>query len=253
MMKNFLHQHHKKKKVRTLKQRNTGLSNITPMLMTLMFVTFFCMNAFVQAGPSPDKKTAVRLGKARLELWKGIKKNDILKVTRALRQGVHIDYRLTQYRTPLMWAIILEHEKMALWFIERGADVNAQDSYGVTPLMYAGYRGQITVMKRLIEAGASVHIKDKEGATALYWAAGAGQYEAVQLLLKAGANVNVQEKNGNTPLIIALFKRHWDVAGLLLKWGADPTIRNAKGYNAHHIARLYGITLATLPATDGSG
>jgi formylglycine-generating enzyme required for sulfatase activity len=64
------------------------------------------------------------------------------------RTGVATD------RTPLHLA--LKHYGMVRLLIERGADVNAQDRYGLTPLTYAGRRGWIEVCELLQGRGGRV-------------------------------------------------------------------------------------------------
>ncbi|UCF81439.1 MAG: ankyrin repeat domain-containing protein, partial [Acidobacteriota bacterium] len=76
--------------------------------------------------------------------------------------------------------------------IEQGADVNAEDKYGITALMFAAKNGQTEIVKALVDAGADVEAKDKYGVTALMAAASGSHTETVKVLIDAGADANIK-------------------------------------------------------------
>lgn len=55
--------------------------------------------------------------------------------------------------------------------VDKGADVNALDKYGLTALHKANYNGDLILVKYLVNKGANVNIKDKNGETVLHKAA----------------------------------------------------------------------------------
>jgi len=55
---------------------------------------------------------------------------------------------------------------------ERGNDVNAVNTMGLTALMGAANRGSDDIIRFLVEKGAKLDPRDKEGRTALAWAEG---------------------------------------------------------------------------------
>ena len=60
-------------------------------------------------------------------------------------------------------AISSEFDEAAIYYIEHGGDVNAQDNNGATALHYcAAYKNKI-IAKRLTEVGASFEIADRHG------------------------------------------------------------------------------------------
>jgi Ankyrin repeats (3 copies) len=82
-------------------------------------------------------------------------------------------------------------KKIALLLIERGADPNQPDAYGMTPLMWAASHGDSEIAEALLEAGADPHAK----------------------LVKRDKSLLIAD--GLTPLEIALADRHKKTAELL--------------------------------------
>lgn len=140
--------------------------------------------------------------------------------------------------TPLLEAARRGHSDVAAALIKAGANVNAQDPYGVSVLMFASICGSSELMEMLIERGADVNAKDVNGRTALIEAlttendipvsvmksllnagadpnarisgeetalmlAAAGDIEILRMLIEAGADVNAQDENGSTALMRA--------------------------------------------------
>lgn len=73
------------------------------------------------------------------------------------------------------------------WLVERGADVNAPNTYG-TPLCKHARMGNYEICKFLIGHGADVQATDYEGETPLFDAADSGKIDIVKLLLDNGAD-----------------------------------------------------------------
>jgi len=69
--------------------------------------------------------------------------------------------------------------------IHAGANVNAQDRYGVTPLMQAVVGNNTTAVSTLIAAGADPKLKDFRGDTALDLARQLGRTDIQRLLVGA--------------------------------------------------------------------
>jgi cellobiose-specific phosphotransferase system component IIA len=73
------------------------------------------------------------------------------------------------------------------WLVERGADVNIENTYG-TPLFKHALAGDYDICKFLIEHGADVNIAAHAGRTALFHAVSGRNCEIVRLLLAHGAD-----------------------------------------------------------------
>ena len=72
--------------------------------------------------------------------------------------------------------------------LDKGVNVNAKTRYGATALSYACDRANLELVKLLVERGADVNAKDTfYGEVPLGWALGKGNVEIVKLLLDKGA------------------------------------------------------------------
>jgi ankyrin repeat protein len=72
--------------------------------------------------------------------------------------------------TMLMVACSQGHEELTELLLERGANVDHQDSNGVTPLMCAVCYSRTSIARRLLRMGASTKLCDVNGSTAYEWA-----------------------------------------------------------------------------------
>lgn len=130
-------------------------------------------------------------------------------------------------RTALMLA---DTPDMVQALIERGADVNAQDSFGITVLMHAVQAPDkgLAIVKALIAHGADVtHHNPIIFAERKY----------LPILVQHGAIVNAQNRLGKTRLMVAAVSLDYFSAKFLLEHGADPNLRDDKGETALTIAR----------------
>ncbi|KAL8539274.1 hypothetical protein ACS0TY_001052 [Phlomoides rotata] len=104
--------------------------------------------------------------------------------------------------------------------LEKGANMEFCDRYGLTPLHIAAIKGNKDVVMMLVEFGARVESQDHEGHTPLHLAVEGGRIETVEVLICRGANVNAKTKKGVTPLYISNLMEYEDITQLLLDQGA---------------------------------
>ena len=101
--------------------------------------------------------------------------------------GLGVDVAGALSEPPIHWAIARDYRKLAIQFIDQGADVRLLYDSG-TPLARAAERGQHEVVARLLERKADVDGGTTTGTTPLQFAVFDGRLETVELLLKHGAN-----------------------------------------------------------------
>ncbi|XP_010267531.1 PREDICTED: acyl-CoA-binding domain-containing protein 1 [Nelumbo nucifera] len=77
--------------------------------------------------------------------------------------GVPVDLRDGEGRTPLHWAVDRGHLNIVELLVSRNADVNAKDNEGQTPLHYATVCEREGIAKFLVKQNADVNVKDNEG------------------------------------------------------------------------------------------
>lgn len=177
--------------------------------------------------------------------------------------------------TPLIRAIVTQHNDIVRLLIERGADVNSKNrigqpalgvalsvdnleaaelllaakadpnltgQMGFLPLHHAAQRGHLKMVKRFLSLGQEINTPSKDGWTPLHLTVGRitdkeKNLPMARLLLRRGAKVNLQDRFGQTPLVLAC-PANADPAMLqsLLAAGADPNIPKQEGRTALHEA-----------------
>lgn len=86
------------------------------------------------------------------------------------------------------------------FLLDRGADVNALDTYGRSPLHDAAYYSNPIILDCLIDYGALLDVADEGGVTPLFLALSEGRLEAVKALIKRGARLDITDSMGRSPL-----------------------------------------------------
>ena len=88
--------------------------------------------------------------------------------------------------TALIAAAYNGHERVVDLLLQRGAEVNLQDSKGRTALMKAAYSNHDpTVVSRLLRAGADMTLHDVDGKTALKHAEEKGRAAIIDVFNEA--------------------------------------------------------------------
>ncbi len=136
---------------------------------------------------------------------------------------------------------------LELILLNKGADIDAKDNFGLTALHYAvtGIHREIIVM--LLEHNASVNAKDNAGRTPLHYASGAAPalaprssvgnqisfVDIVELLLDNGVDINDQDNSGWTPLHYAAAALDKGIVGFLIAKGSDLSVVDSRGNTAY--------------------
>lgn len=107
-----------------------------------------------------------------------------------------------------LWTACLQlvNAPLTKFFLERGADVNAQEKEtGQTILHHCANGGYAAISKALIAGKADIHRQDNAGQTALHMAVANSQTWAVKLLVRLKVDPNQQDKKGVSALSMAQF------------------------------------------------
>jgi len=172
-----------------------------------------------------------------------------------LTNGCKVERRNIRHTdTPLLYAAINGDIEIVEMLLNRGANINAVNQYGITALHNAVRSKTMEIIELLLKRGAYVNAKDSYSVTPLQLAFENGSEEIVKLLLKHGAYVNsayncnfgeghtewlgVKETctswEGCTPLWLAVGKGHEEVVKLLLESGANVHAEHKDGKTVLH-------------------
>lgn len=144
--------------------------------------------------------------------------------------------------------------------LERGADVNAQDTDGKTLLIWSiawpdsNNGTDLAAPKMLIQHGANINyrmpncvpcarpalgVPTVAGFTPLHYAAWSGDKPLAALLVEAGAHLEIQDDAGRPPLYAAIDLGQYDVAQYLIEHGASVpnTIQVANQFSNDDVKR----------------
>ena len=146
-------------------------------------------------------------------------------IEHASAAGANVNYDETGGLTPLMLASNRGDDDCVKALIKAGADVNIGNVYD-TALILAAEGGHEECLFQLIEAGANVNAKTQRGSTALMHASETGSHESVNILIKAGADVNVTNWFHDSALILAVRSGDNKSVTHLITGGADVNYRS---------------------------
>jgi ankyrin repeat protein len=138
---------------------------------------------------------------------------------------------------PLHLAVINGQYDIIQFLLHKGANVDAQDTYG-TPLYYSATYGDKRSAVLLLEAGANPNLngRENESVPPLLGASEAGKSETLKLLVEHGANVDYRDAQGMTALMLAAREGHSGVCELLLSLGANPFAKSNDGTTVMSVA-----------------
>jgi hypothetical protein len=126
--------------------------------------------------------------------------------------------------SPLVAASSLHADKLAMLYIENGADIHHGGCHGGTALHWAAWCGRPVLVRRLIEEGAEINRRCIDfKSTPLFWAVHG---------LKNGGYDNMNDCVESVKMLIAA--------------GADKTIPNLEGYTAFQLLNDEDLKLKAL-------
>ncbi|KAJ5614152.1 hypothetical protein N7528_007806 [Penicillium herquei] len=134
------------------------------------------------------------------------------------------------------------------YLLDCGADMQAEDlTFGYTPLVVSLQNWQganIRTIKVFLDRGADLEKQDTSGWTLLFHAVSTDNEAVIEFILSYGAELNHRDISGNTPLIHAVRGLCPRALRALLKAGADVNIVDSDGRNAlFHCAHPQAVLL----------
>ena len=122
-------------------------------------------------------------------------------------------------------------------FLERhGADVYAENNYGMNWLHVAAQGNQPSSIVYFVNKNLNINSKDNIKCTPFHWACYAGAENSSCYLIAYGADPNLQDLDGFTPLHLAVKSaeniKSSRIVKQLLFWGADRNIKTNEGMKA---------------------
>ena len=119
--------------------------------------------------------------------------------------------------------------------------MNAVSNQYKTPLHFAALNNHEEVLAALLSVGANMEAQDEQGCTPLHLACKKKSQESLELLLNKGAEIMATDNRDWTPLHYASYNGHPKAVNFLLKWEADldqlKEVKNSQGRTAFIIAK----------------
>ncbi|KAJ4828427.1 Acyl-CoA-binding domain-containing protein 1 [Turnera subulata] len=94
------------------------------------------------------------------------REGDADNLLKCINDGVSVDVKDSEGRTPLHWAVDRGHFNIVESLVGKNADINAKDNEGQTPLHYAAVCEREGIAEFLVKHNADTHIKDNDGIAA---------------------------------------------------------------------------------------
>ncbi|KAH8146211.1 uncharacterized protein LAJ45_09652 [Morchella importuna] len=149
--------------------------------------------------------------------------------------NTEVRYRFTN-ETPLYLAVSSWNESLVKALLKGGANPNAQCDENYTPLHLTSINGDEQMGRLLLDGGAIID-KTCDGLdTPLHFASRHGNKEFVQMLIEKQADINLTNAKGDTPLHDACYNGYSDIVGILLSNKANCNIVNLDGNTPLHCA-----------------
>jgi ankyrin repeat protein len=168
-------------------------------------------------------------------------------VSRLIEKGADINTQDSKGRTAAMIATYNNDVETAKTLIEAGADVNIQDNIENNPFLYAGAEGYIEILKLTIAAGADPALTNRYGGTALIPASEHGYVDVIEeLLTNTDIDINHVNDLGWTALLEAIIlndgnEKQQQTVKLLIDHGADVNIPDNNNVTPLQHAREKGL------------
>src|SRR3954454_6217447 len=191
---------------------------ISGEFMTKLFASIALAAAVMTAAPAgvPLQPPAATDG----GVYDAIRSNDLTRLKALVSKRDATTAPGPFGHTPLMNAAVAGSVEAMAWLIDKGADVNAQNTFGTTALMMSV--SDAAKVRLLLDHGANPNVASKQGRTALFLAAMRNpSVEIVRLLTAKGADLRARDSFQNTILTAAAYGNDLATMRLALEAGVD--------------------------------
>ncbi|KAL7819560.1 ankyrin repeat-containing domain protein [Trichoderma aethiopicum] len=138
-----------------------------------------------------------------------------------VERGADIEAKDREHRTPLMLAIVANHENIAQYLLAKGADNEAKDKNDLTPLLVATIRKNDNLDQEFTRIRGNIDVFDKVNQALFAMALRERLDSATEFFLKNGFDMNMTTEDKYTPLTRAIVNGTDDVVKWLVGKGAD--------------------------------
>ncbi|PSN32604.1 hypothetical protein C0J52_26221 [Blattella germanica] len=138
--------------------------------------------------------------------------------------------------TPMHYAAEENLMKVVDCLLELKCDIDCSNKNGETPLLEAVELGNQEIAIKLLKHGANPNAKDQDDTSVMHYAAEENLMKAVECLLELKCDIDCTNKNGETPLLAAVERGNEEIAIKLLKHGANPNAKNDYSNTPMHYA-----------------
>lgn len=140
-------------------------------------------------------------------------------VRQLLDEGVNVNEGIANIRgrvfdTPLTKAAQKQSPEIVELLLDKGAMIDAPNTFGLTALMFTVSHGRVENCKVLLECGADMSLRDYNYESAFSLAVANDRPAVVKLLLKFGVDVNAKDSKGGPMLQRAVMIDHAEVISI---------------------------------------
>eukprot|EP01087_Luapelamoeba_hula_P024570 TRINITY_DN940_c0_g3_i1.p1 TRINITY_DN940_c0_g3~~TRINITY_DN940_c0_g3_i1.p1 ORF type:complete len:792 (-),score=144.31 TRINITY_DN940_c0_g3_i1:57-2432(-) len=207
----------------SIKERD--LYGNTPLLYATLGGQLDCVEYFLSVGSRIDEKNTI--GCTALT-W-ACQKGKLYIVKYLLDHGAHLLELDTLKNTCLMYACLEGGKETVEYLLNhptygKKLAIDHKNSESVNAMMFACRGGNVKVVNLLLQRGAQINDQDTHGNTPFYYAAMYGHTPVLKLLIKKGADMGYKDSFGSSPWLLALINRKKEATEFLLSLGVWPEI-----------------------------
>lgn len=157
------------------------------------------------------------------------KAQDWIALSSLIQDGAPVNSSLADKSTALAWSVHWDNIQATESLLQKGADPNLTNDFGITPLYLACENRSFPVINMLLQSGADPNAATWAGETVLLTCARTGHLDGINALITHSANINTREpERGQTALMWAAAEGQSAVVESLIESGADIKARSRK-------------------------